>query len=252
MILSRPRVLGATAALAALPVVALPAAAQAATGATTIQLKGAAAKALTSQVKISAKKPARASARSLWLPVSGGSVASGATLRNGGSVSFRAGRRTATLSGWQTRVKTNGSQVSAKLAGRRVTFFTIAAPKKRITVDKATKAASLAGGSVRLTAAGAKALRTRLALRRLPAGAFGSAKVTAKLGTGGGTGTGDGTSNPGAGGGTSTPTNPGTGTPTTPTPPSQCEGYGIGTVPPAPAPLPAPTGAGASPSPTRR
>ncbi len=227
MILPRPRVLGAAVALAALPAVALPAAAQAASGATTIQLKGAAAKALTGQVKISARKPARASSRSLSLPVTGGSVASGATLRNGGSVSFKAGRRSLTLTSWQTRVTAKGSQVSAKLGGRRVTFFSIAAPKQRIAVDKATKAASLAGGRARLTPAGAKALRTRLALRRLPAGAFGTAKVTAKLGSG------ETTPTP------STPT-PTPGTPTTPTPttPRQCEGFSTGSVPTASDPLP--------------
>lgn len=236
MILSRPLVLGATAAVAALPAVVAPAAAQAATGATTIKLKGASAKALTGHVKLSAKKPARANARSLYLPVSGGTVAKGAVLRNGGSVTLRAGRRTATLTSWQTRVTTGGSKVSAKLAGRRVTFFAIAAPKKRIAVDKTKRAASLAGGSVKLTPAGAKALRTRLALTRLPAGAFGSAKVTAKLDTGGSGdgGTGGGTTNPGTGGGGTTPTDPGT--PTTPTP-RQCQGFSTGNVPPASAPL---------------
>ncbi|MDO8185424.1 HtaA domain-containing protein [Conexibacter sp. JD483] len=236
MILSRPRALGAVVALAALPAVALPAAAQAASGATTIQLKGSAATALTGQVKLSAKKPAKASARSLYLPVSGGSVASGATLRNGGSVTLKAGKRSVTLTSWQTRVATTGSQVSAKLGSRRVTFFTITAPKKRIAVNKATKAASLAGGSARLTAAGAKALRTRLALRRLAAGSFGTAKVTAKLGGGttGGNNNGGGTTTPG-GGGTTTPT-PG-GTPTTPTTPRQCEGFSTGNVPAASAPL---------------
>ena len=245
MILSRPRVLGAAVVLAALPVVAAPAAAQAAGGATTIQLKGPAAKALTAHVKITARKPARASARSLSLPVSGGTVATGALLRNSGSVILRAGRRTATLTSWQTRVTASGSKVSAKLAGRRVTFFAISAPKRRIAVDKATKAASLAGGSAKLTPAGAKALRTRLALRALRPGAFGSAKVTAKLGASGGSG-GGGTTTPG--GGTTTPggggtTNPTPGGGTTTPPPARCEGFGVGDVPTAPAPQQAPAGA---------
>ncbi|MDO8210484.1 HtaA domain-containing protein [Conexibacter sp. CPCC 206217] len=224
--MTRPRPLvprlGATLALTALAAVALPAAASAKpTGATKIELKGAAATALAAQdVRISAQKPAQANARRIVLPVVGGTVASGATLRNGGSVSFRTrvDRRTRTvkLTGWQTKIGSGGSKVSAKLGGRRLTIFTIATPKRRVALDRSSKTARLNGGSVRLTPAGAKALRTGLALRALTAGPLGSATVAAKLdgGTsGGGTDTGR-TPTPGGGGGTTTPGGGGT----TPTP----------------------------------
>lgn len=239
----RPRAPRLTAALAltALSAALLPAAAGAApSGATTLELTGSAAKALSAQqVKISAQKPATASSRRIVLPVTGGSVAGSAKLTLGGTVSFRAraGRttRTVKLSGWQTAVGASTSKVSAKLGTRRVVLFTIATPKRRVALDKAAGTASLTGGRASLTTAGAKALRSRLALRGLTAGPLGGAKVTARLGTGT-------TTTP------TTPTGPATPTPTTPTTPAnptpaQCSGFSTGTVPEASAPLARPAGA---------
>lgn len=238
----RPRSVATVLALTALPAVALPAAAgAAASGSTTIELKGAAASALNAQkVRVSAQKPARATASRIVLPVSGGTVATGATLKHGGSVTFRStvgGRaRSARLTGWQTRIGTREVAVSAKLAGKRVTLFALTAPKRDVSLDAANRTATVDGGRARLTAAGAKALRNRLALRRLPAAPLGAVKVTAKLGPGTNRSTGTGN--------VPTPTNPGsptTPTPTTPSPtnptPRQCQGFSVGSVPVASAPL---------------
>lgn len=240
MLSRRPRTAGLVAAAALTTLAAAPAYAGAATGgATTIDLKGAVARSLSSQqVRLAAQKPAKATAKRITLPVSSGTVATGATLRHGGSVTFRTrvrGRtRSAKLTAWETRVGASRSSVSAKLGAKRVTLFTIAAPKRRVAIDKSAGTARLTGGSVRLTAAGATALRTKLALRRLAAGPLGSAKVSASVGAeqrrGGGTPT-----NPGG------PTTPGPG-PTTPgptTPPvDKCQGFETKPVPVASDPLP--------------
>lgn len=214
--LSRRSRHGSLFAVAALTTLGVAAPAGAApTGATTIDLKGASAKALSGQkVRIAAQKPARASAKRIVLAVSGGTVAGGATLKHKGSVTFsvRAGGRTrsAKLTGWETKVGTTRSTVTAKLGAKRVTLFTIAAPKARVTLDRAAGTAKLTRGTVRLTPAGAKALRAKLALRRLPAGQLGVAKVSARVGA---------TTTPGTGTPTPTPGTPGVPGPVSPTDP---------------------------------
>jgi hypothetical protein len=255
----RARGLGAAAVTAAVASATLAAPALAApSGSTTIDLKGPAAKALSGQqVKLSAKKPAKAGAKKIVLPVRGISLNRGAAkLTHNGAVTLRrkAGARTraVTLTAWQTQIGTKRSTISAKLGGKRVTLFTAAAPQRRVTLDPDAGLARVTGATVRLTPAGAKALRAKLALRRLPAGQIGGAKVAAKTNAGsGGSGGGGGTTNPGGGGGGTT--NPGGGgtTPpggggTTPTP-NQCQGYSDnGPVPVADQPLASTVGANLS------
>lgn len=188
MLSRRPRTAGLIAVAATTTLIAVPASAGAATtGATTIDLKGASASALSAQkVGLSAQKPAKATAKRITLPVASGTVATGATLKHRGSVTFRArvgGRtRSAKLTALETKVGTTRSTVTAKLGAKRLTLFTIAAPKRAVKLDRAAGTASLRGGTVRLTPAAAKALRGKLALRRLPAGQLGAAKVTASVG----------------------------------------------------------------------
>jgi len=247
----RVRGLGAAAATAvvasatlAAPALAVP------SGSTTIDLKGPAARALRSQqVTLSAKKPAKAGAKKIVLRVRGASVtAKGAKLTHGGSVTLRrkaGGRtRTAALTAWQTQVTAKRTTISAKLGRKRVALFTATAPQRRVTLNASAGAATVAGATVRLTPAGAKALRAKLALRTLPAAQIGSGKVTAKTnaGTGGG---GGGTPTPGGGGGTPTPGGGGGGGGTTPPPTvDQCQGFSDnGPVPVADPALPSTTGA---------
>ncbi|ADB51868.1 HtaA domain-containing protein [Conexibacter woesei] len=228
MLSRRPRTAGLIAAAALTTLAAAPAYAGAATsGSTTIDLKGAVARSLSSQqVRLSAQKPAKATAKRITLPVSGGTVATGATLKHGGSVTFRTrvrGRtRSAKLTAWETRVGSSRSSVSAKLGAKRITVFTIAAPKRSVAIDKTAGTARLTGGSVRLTAAGATALRRALALRRLAPGPLGSAKVSASVGAARRAPTQPGTSNPGT-------RNPG---PTNPTDPNTPRAPPIATEPP--------------------
>lgn len=231
------RGLGAAAAMTALGATALAAPAGAATttsGTTTIELKGAAAAALRSQqVAISAKRPARADARRIVLTATSGSVAKQATLRHGGSLTFkrRSGGKTraVTLTALQTKLTPGGSSVTAKLGSKRITLFAVAVPRGRLKLT--ATGAGATGATVRLSPAAAKALRSKLALRRLAAGPIGSAKVTATVKTTGGT-----TPDPG----TRTPVpDPGTRTPT----PAQCEGFSSATTPTASDPLARPAGA---------
>ncbi len=243
----RARGLGAAAATAVVASAALAAPALAApSGNATIDLKGPTAKALSGQqVKLSAKKPAKAGAKKIVLPVRGATVtAKGAKLTHGGSVTLRrkaGGRtRTVTLTAWQTQVAAKRTTISARLGGKRVNLFTATAPARRVTLTAGTSA-GVTGATVRLTPAGAKALRSKLALRTLPADRIGAGKVTAKTGTDGGTTPpgGGGTTPPGGGG--TTP--PGGGT----TPPNvdQCRGAPTtdGVVPVARAVIPQTAGA---------
>ncbi|MBB4663590.1 HtaA domain-containing protein [Conexibacter arvalis] len=232
----RARGLGAAALTAAVATATLAAPALAApSGNTTIALKGPAARALRSQqVAISAKKPARAGAKRIVLPVHGATVnKNAARLTHRGAVTLRAKHgkrtRTVTLTAWRTQVGKKRSTISAKVGAKRVTLFTVAAPQRRVTLNATAGTARVTGATARLTPAGAKALRARLALRTLPAAQLGSAKVAAKTGKTSGRsntpGTGGGTPNPGTGGGGTTP------------PPQQCGGFDSGRAPEASAPL---------------
>lgn len=209
----RARGLGAAAALTAVAAsgaIAAPtagASASRASGTTTIQLKGAAAKALRGQhVALSAKLPAKAGAKRILLPVAGGTVAKQATLSHRGSLTFKrrvgARTRTVTLTGLQTRLAASGSTVTAKLGAKRIALFAVTAPKQRLKLT--ATGATLTGATVRLSPAAAKALKAKLALRDVPAGRLGTAAVSAKVSAGGGTTTpgGGGTTPPGTGGGT--------------------------------------------------
>lgn len=236
----RARGLGAAAATAVVASAALAAPALAApSGSTTIDLKGPAAKALSGQqVKLSAKKPAKAGAKKIVLPVRGATVnAKGAKLTHGGSVTLRrkaGGRtRTVTLTAWQTQVTAKRSTISAKLGGKRVNLFTATAPARRVTLTAGTSA-GVTGATVRLTPAGAKALRSKLALRTLPAAQIGGGKVAAKTNTRTGTGGGGGGTPTPGGGGTTPPGGGGTTPPTV----DQCRGFSTtGPVPVAADPL---------------
>lgn len=204
----RARGLGAAAATAVAASAALAAPALAApSGSTTIDLKGPAAKALSGQqVKLSAKKPAKAGAKKIVLPVRGATVdAKGAKLTHGGSVTLRrkaGGRtRTVTLTAWQTQIAAKRSTISAKLGGKRVALFTATAPQRRVTLNAGSGTATVTGATVRLTPAGAKALRAKLALTRLPAVQIGGGRVVGKTGAGSGGSGGSGGGNGGGGGG---------------------------------------------------
>jgi hypothetical protein len=173
-------------ALAACAVVALPSSAGAAshgttkTSASTITLGAAFRASLRGQgISLTVAKPATLKGARLRLPVTKTATASSSvTLTHGGSVTFRAGRRSAKLTSWRTVATKKTVRVSAVVAKRRRTIFTIAGGT--VTPDTRTGAVSVRGGRVNLTPAAAKQLRTALAAPGLRAGRVGSVATAAK------------------------------------------------------------------------
>lgn len=204
MIHPRRRRRGVAAALAvALPAfAAVPATASAASGATTIDLRGPAARSLRAHgVAITARKPARAGPRRIVLPVAKGSRArlvhrGAVVLRNR---TARARGRAVKLTAWQTRVAPRRATVTARLGRRRVPIFVATYRPKARTLGDGT--VTVTRSTTRLTRPGAKALRRALRLRRLRPGVVGRARVKARLGR------------------TPAPVPPSPGGPVTPTPP---------------------------------
>lgn len=240
----RRRRRGAAAALAvALPALAVaPATASAAGGATTIDLRGPAARALRAHgVAISARKPAKAGPRRIVLPVAKGSRArlvhrGAVVLRSRAAASARG--RAVRLTAWQTRVTPRRATVTARLGKRRVPVFVATyRPQARTLGDRAV---TVTRSTTRLARPAVKALRRALGVSQLRAGVVGTTRVKARL-AGQPTGGGPQPTPPNAGGGTG---GGGGGSTTPPTPGSPaCHGFGSETVPVASPPLTKPDGA---------
>lgn len=224
-------------ALAAAPASAAPAASP---GTTTIALDGPLAATLRAHdVTVAVGRPARGGAQRVVLPVVRGTVGGDASLVQGGRVTLRRGRHAFTLSSWRTRVRGGRAILTAVAGGRRRTLLSAEVPARSIELRAATGGIELRGVALRLTRAGARLLRTRLALDELPAGVLGTLRIAATVGgNGNGGGAGGGGGGTGGGGGGA-----GGGGSTTPPPPGCTPGYSSGTIPPAPAPLARPTGA---------
>ncbi len=166
-------------------------------------------------ITTSAVAPAQAKGSKFTFPVATATVGKAATLRHRGGLRLRAGTRSVTLSAPQLRLAKD-SRLTAKIGKSTVTVLTVDGAKRKLNATAGTVA--LRGASVRLTVAGAAALRRALRLRRLAPGVLGTLTVDAKRGTTtttpGGSTTTTPTTTPGGGitpgGGT---TNPGGGTP---------------------------------------
>jgi hypothetical protein len=187
---------------------ALPAGASAASGTSVLTLKGAAAASLSkAKVKVSAVAPARAKGKVITFPVRTVTVGSTAALGHAGAIRFKKGRRALTLKTPALRLAGSGSRLTAEVGGKTITILTVDAKKRALNGAAGTVA--LKAGSVRLTAAGASAIRRALKLRSLKGGTLGTLTVDASRGggagtTGGGAGGGSGAtggSGTGAGGG---------------------------------------------------
>jgi hypothetical protein len=220
----------------------LPAGASAATatgdGTTALTLKGAAATALAQKgVTLSAVAPATAKGKTITLPVRTATVGTAATLGHAGGLRLRAHGRSLTLPAPSLRLGGGalGSRLTAKVGKATTTILTVDGAKRR--VNAASGSVALKGATVRLTAAGAKAIERALKVKGLAAGALGTLTVDAKRASA--PSAGGGATTPGAGGGATTPG--GGGGATTP------GGGGGGTTPPAdlggPAPLARPASA---------
>jgi hypothetical protein len=181
--------------------IALPAGASAATpagsGTSVLTLQTAALG--VQGITTSAVAPAKAKGSKFTFPVATATVGKAATLGHRGGLRLRAGTRSVTLSAPQMRLAKD-SRLTAKIGEATVTVFTVDGAKRKLNATAGTVA--LRGATVRLTVAGAAALRRALHLRRLAPGVLGTLTVDAKRST---------TTTTGTGG-------PATGTPTTTTP----------------------------------
>ncbi len=167
--------------------VAAPAAVSAApgTGVATFGVggKGKAAKALTAAgVKRIPVKPARkATGGRIALPVRGIAVGgSSATVGLRGGIAFRAGTRTVRLQSTRIVLRGKRARISAKVGKARRTFFTATLPSGRAKLDRAALTATFSRGTLRLTRAGAKLLRSKLRVSGVVAGPLGGLAVSAR------------------------------------------------------------------------
>jgi hypothetical protein len=195
--------------------IALPAGASAATpagsGTSVLTLQTAALG--VQGITTSAVAPAKAKGSKFTFPVKTASVGTATTLGHNGGLRLRAGTRSVVLSAPQLRLAKD-SRLTAKIGKSTVTVLTVDGAKRKLNATAGTVA--LRGAKVRLTVAGAAALRGALKLRRLAPGVLGTLTVDAKRSTTTTTGTG-------------TPT---TGTPTTTTPGGATTTPGGGTTTP--------------------
>jgi hypothetical protein len=163
-------------------------------------------------ITTSAVAPAKAKGSRFTFPVETASVGTTATLGHSGGLRLRAGTRSVTLSAPRVRLAKD-SRLSAKIGKATVTVLTIDGAKRKLNAT--TGAVALRGATVRLTVAGAAALRRALHLRRLAPGVLGTLTVDAQRGVFLGSGVGSPTSTPTTPGGPSGgPSTPGPSTPT--------------------------------------
>lgn len=130
---------------------------------TTLTLNGPAAKSLRAKgVKIYEQLPARGFGSKIEFPVSGGSVATKATIDHQGQLRFKRGKCKLTLKSVQVVIGPGTQRLTALHGAKRVTIFTIRNGSSKPTLDVGASTAKLTGGKLRFTAAGAKLLRKKL------------------------------------------------------------------------------------------
>jgi len=166
--------------------VALPTAAQAATydttsaSASTITLGSAYRSALRAQgVRISAGRPATLKGTRLRLPVTGSRTTSGSTtLTHTGTLTLRKGTRAARLTTFRTVVRSKTATVTAIVAKKRRTVFTISGGK--VARNRTSGAVTVSGGTVRISAAAVRQLRSSLRASGLRTGVVGRLGTTVR------------------------------------------------------------------------
>lgn len=130
-------------------------------------------------VTTSAVAPAKAKGSRFTFPVATATVGAAATLGHRGGLRLRAGTRSVVLSAPRVRLAKD-SRLTAKIGKATVTVLTIDGAKRKL--DATTGTVALRGATVRLTVAGAAALRRALHLRRLSPSVLGTLTVDAKRG----------------------------------------------------------------------
>jgi len=195
-----PGLAAGIALIVAFPVSGAPAATPTAAARATLTLDGPAFRAAhKAGVRATAKGGATTRSTAVRLPVAATVVDTGAAVGLRGTIVLRAGKRSTTLSRLRVNVRPSRKvTVTGTVAGNAITVFSGTAPKKGFALDSTAGTAAFAGTPLALSGAAAKAVRTKLKLRRTPTGRFGTLVLTA---------------GPLAGGGTTTPgTTPGPGT----------------------------------------
>lgn len=147
--------------------------------ATSIRLDGTFTKGLRAAgVRLSAGRPATLRGTTLRLPVSRTRITASQTrLTHTGSLRLRTTKRSVTLTSWRTTVTPSGLTMSAVVAKKRRTIFSVKGGK--IAADATTGRTTITGSTVRLTGTGAAALRRSLRVTGLRAGVVGRATATA-------------------------------------------------------------------------
>ncbi len=128
-------------------------------GSTTLKLDAGTAKALKSLgVAVTAIKPARAGAKGVAFPITGGAIdpaTAAGTIRHGGGLQLRAGTTRVRLTSFTIGVDRTPS-ISVKAGNARLTAFTLSLANAK--VSRAGLGTNVAGVAVKLSRAGASAL----------------------------------------------------------------------------------------------
>lgn len=158
---------------------AVPATASAAD--TTLTLNGPAAKSLKSKgVKIYEQLPARGAGSRIEFPVSGGTIATKATINHQGALRFKRGSKRLTLKSVRVVIGTGAQSVSAVNGSKRVTIFSIKNGTSTATLNKGASTAKLSGGKLSFTGAAKKLLGKKLG-KKPAKGSAGMIKVDASI-----------------------------------------------------------------------
>ena len=151
----------------------------------TLTLKGSAATSLRrAGVTVGASRKATVKRSTVTMPVSVSVVGSTAAVGLNGTLTFRSGKRTLSLTGLRVMVARNRTvQVLARTKGAQFAVLTGKVTAKALTLDRFLSTAAFTATSVKLTSRAGKLLKTTLRLRRTPTGTFGTLALLAASGT---------------------------------------------------------------------
>ena len=151
----------------------------------TLTIKGSAATSLRkARVTVGASRKATIKRSTVTMPVSVSVVGATAAVGLHGTLSFRSGKRTLSLTGLRVMVaKDRTVQVLARTKGAQFAVLTGKVASKALTLDRFLSTAAFTATSVKLTPRAGKLLKSTLRLRRTPTGTFGTLALSAAKGT---------------------------------------------------------------------
>jgi hypothetical protein len=147
--------------------------------ATSIRLDATFTKSLRAKgIRLTAGRPATLRGTTLRLPVSRTRITASQTrLTHKGTLRLRTSKRSVALTSWRTTITPSGLSMSAVVAKKRRTLFSVKGGK--VGTDATTGRTTITGSTVRLTGTGASVLRSRLRVKGLRAGVVGRATAKA-------------------------------------------------------------------------